>query len=486
MKTRNVQLWTVMVTLTAMLALPAVAQYPEDALRFATPGLGVGARSLGMGNAYTGVANDFSALYWNPAGLAQMEFGEFSFGLSQFNHKNAGTLFDGNTGTRFGSPLSYSNTATNLNSLGLTFPVEVRRGALVFGFGFQRQANFTTGLSFEGFNPVSSIIQSYAPDSAYYPTDFTLPEHLQLAEGDTNTGRFHSPIKNRVTQAGQVLEGGGINHWSFGGAMDVAENVSVGATLTYASGTYKYDRSYTETDTRNIYQTFPYDFDRLTIEEFVESDISGFGAKLGLMYRVPDRFRFGIAVKTPTTYQVKEDFGTTARSYFDNGYISPSSGPYETTGSGEYDVVTPWVFSAGASFVLQDILLSGDIEYTDWTQLEFASAPSSLMALNKDIKTLFRPTATLRAGAEYNISQIGLRLRGGFIYNPSPFEGDPSSFDQKSVTGGVGFLLGQSTMLDVGYAHGWWKSFRSNYNGPSQVSESVKTNTFLATFSYRF
>jgi long-subunit fatty acid transport protein len=486
MKTRTMKVWILTAMVTVLVVLPAAAQFPEDALRFATPGLGVGARSLGMGNAYTGVANDFSALYWNPAGLAQMEYGEFSFGLSQFNHKNSGTLLDRNTGSVFGSPVSYSNNATNLNSLGLALPVEVRRGALVFGFGFQRQANFTTGLSFEGFNPRSSIIQAYAPDGSLYPADMTLPEYLKLAFADTVTGRYESPIADSLTQSGQVLEGGGINHWSFGGAMDVAKNVSVGATVTYASGTYKYDRTYKETDLRNVYRTFPYDFDQLTIDEFVESDLSGFGAKLGLMYRVPERFRFGIAVKTPTTYQVKEDFGTTARSYFDNGDVFPADGPYETTGSGEYDVVTPWVFSAGASVVLQDLLLSGDIEYTDWTQLEFASAPASLIALNKDIKTLFRPTANLRAGAEYNLSQIGLRLRGGFIYNPSPFEGDPSSFDQKSITAGLGFLLGESTMLDVGYAHGWWKSFRSNYSGPSHVNESVKTNTFLATFSYRF
>lgn len=478
MRTLKSGWWIVITAAVLCAALPARAQFPEDALRLATPGLGVGARSLGMGNAYTGVANDFSALYWNPAGLAQMEFGEFSFGLSHLNY--------GNTATFLGGRKSYSNNSTNLNTLGLTFPVEVRRGALVFGFGFQRQSNFTTGLSFDGFNAVSSIIQAYAPDSSFYPADFTLPEYLELAYGDTNTGRFYSPIRNSVTQAGEVLEGGGINHWSFGGAMDVAKNVSAGVTLTYASGGYKYDRSYAETDSRNVYRTRPYDFERLTIDEFVESEVSGFGAKLGLMYRDPERFRFGIAVKTPTTYQVKEDFGTTARAFFDDGYSSPSDGPYQSNGSGEYDVVTPWVFSAGASFVARDLLLSADIEYTDWTQLEFADAPGPLMALNRTIKTLFRPTANLRGGAEYNLNELGIRLRGGFIYSPSPFEGDPSSFDRKSVTAGLGFLMGESSMLDLGYAHGWWRTFRTNYDGPSRVDESIKTNFFLATFSYRF
>ncbi len=34
---------------------------------------GVGARALGMGGAFTSVSNDTSAMYWNPAGLAQIQ-----------------------------------------------------------------------------------------------------------------------------------------------------------------------------------------------------------------------------------------------------------------------------------------------------------------------------------------------------------------------------------------------------------------------------
>jgi len=84
-------------TLLAILVLaglPVQAQYAEDALRLGLSGTGVGTRSLGMGNAYTGVANDFSAIYWNPAGLAQMEFSEFSFGLTYNNNKDNSTFFN--------------------------------------------------------------------------------------------------------------------------------------------------------------------------------------------------------------------------------------------------------------------------------------------------------------------------------------------------------------------------------------------------------
>lgn len=40
--------------------------------------IGVGARGLGMGGAYTALADDANALYWNPAGLSKLEKREFT------------------------------------------------------------------------------------------------------------------------------------------------------------------------------------------------------------------------------------------------------------------------------------------------------------------------------------------------------------------------------------------------------------------------
>lgn len=44
--------------------------------------LGVGARTVGMGGAYTAVANDISSIYWNPAGLGRLK----TNGEASFNH----------------------------------------------------------------------------------------------------------------------------------------------------------------------------------------------------------------------------------------------------------------------------------------------------------------------------------------------------------------------------------------------------------------
>jgi len=475
----NVPGWIQLSALLLLFSSQSLAQYPDDALRFAGLGSGVGARSLGMGNAYIGVASDYTALYWNPAGLAQMKRSEFSFGISHLNYRNAGTLF--------GSSQSYSNNATQLNTLGVVYPVQVERGSLVLAFGYSRHNSFTSGLSFSGFSQESSVVQAWAPDGQAYPSEITIAEELGLAIADTSTGTFISPINGMVTQEGTVLEGGGIDNWSFGGAVDIARDLSAGVTLTFLSGSYEYDREYTEIDALNSYTTFPFDFDYVTLDEFIRSDISGFGANLGIMYRLPEKFRLGLTVRTPISLNIREEFGQTANSYFDNGDVLPVDAPYETIGAGEYDVVTPWVFGAGLSFVLGNLVLSADAQATDWTQLRFDDANPELLALNTEFNEVFRPTLNWRAGAEYELPRSGVRVRGGFIYNTSPYERDQSSdFDQKHVTAGLGFALAGYAMLDVAYAHGWWKTDRVNYDNTSQVNEDITTNNVILTFSYRF
>ena len=467
------------------------AQLPQDALRLATPGIGVGARALGMGDAYTGVASDYSAIFWNPAGLAQIQRNEFSLGMSYLNNKDNSTFF--------GNQESYTDNATDLNALGVVYPVPVRRGSLVLAFGFDRQADFTSDMTFNGFNPNSSVIQSLAPNGQPYPPDISLAENLNLAIADTLIGKFFSPIHDSLTQIGTAISGKGLNNFSVAGGVEMSKNLYVGLTLTYLSGGYRYDRTYREQDNLGIYRNpilyhgtpVAFDLKELLLQEYIDDDISGVNAKFGLLYTVPNKFRLGVTIKTPTAFNIKETYGQTGTSTFStpdtNGNYS--YGPFSSTGAVEYDVHTPWVFGLGASVILNELVLSGDVEYTDWTELEFANAPADLIAINDQFKTLYHGTANLRGGAEYEIRDLGLRVRGGFIYNPSPYEGAPSTFNQKYVTGGLGFQLGEQAMLDLAFAHGWWKDARDNYDptyGLSQTAEDIATNNLIMTFSYRF
>lgn len=72
--------------------------------------IGVGARAIGMGEAYTAMADDVSSLYWNPAGLALMQERQASFMYDQMykdlKYQNGSVAFPLENGA-IGGSLSY-------------------------------------------------------------------------------------------------------------------------------------------------------------------------------------------------------------------------------------------------------------------------------------------------------------------------------------------------------------------------------------------
>ena len=464
----------------------ATAQFPEDALRLGASGIGVGARSLGMGNATIGVASDFSAIVWNPAGLAQLRYGEFALGMTYQSVTDEATFL--------GNVSQNSSGSTSLNMLGVVLPVPVRQGSFVVAFGYHRQNDFTAGASFSGFNPSASYIQTWAPDGERYGTDLSgnLAYQLYLADIDTVSGRWVSPIRDRVTQTATVLEDGGLDNWSAGGAAEVAKNLYLGATISYVSGSYSYDRVYEESDDQQVYETFPYDFSRLRVIDKITADVSGWYGRFGFLYNAKDFLRLGISVKTPTGYRVREEFTTEGRSFFDDGDIQLPDGPFRLPGRGEYRVTTPWVFGAGASLTLGPIIVAADGEFTDWSTMKFSDAVAEVEAVNRDIREIFRPAVNLRLGTELRLWFF--HPRAGLIYNMSPYREDDSTptdfftrtYDQKYATVGAGLLLSGSVMLDVAYAYGWWKTYRINDLGTSRTDENIDTHSVNLALRVRF
>jgi hypothetical protein len=470
----------------------ASAQFAEDALRFSQYGLGVGARYLGMGNATVGQVSDYSSLFWNPAGLALQNNYEFSFGMTNNGFSND-ALFLGN-------PQNSTKNVTNLNQLGFLYPVATSKGSLVFAFGFGRVSSFNNTVSFNGFNPQSSIVESMAPVTDLIGLSDTELSNLlnnniafttYLADTVGSGGYLYPVVTDSVQQSATVLEGGGLNHWSFGGAVEIARDLFVGGSLNFVSGSYTYDRTYTETDVRNIYHyNPPFDFDKLLYESTISSDISGFNALFGLMLKKQGRYQIGVTIRTPTTLEINETFTDDVQSFFKYEPARHQTYPNET----KYKITSPFVFSGGFSVQALDwLVLAGDAEYTDWTQMQFDTDNPDLIAENRFITTGMRATTNLRGGVEVTLWNLGLRLRGGVIYNPSPYKADENTtkYDQLYYTGGIGYDIDNNVTINAAYALGNWKTFRDNYYiaslpSTSTTSESVKSGTLNVSLSYRF
>jgi len=480
-----------LVSLTAILAIAVLpsgvsAQFAEDAFRYSSSGLGVGARALGMGGAYVAVADDYTATFWNPAGLAQMRRLEFTGGLTNVNYSNNAS-FLGNSATS-------TNSNTALDDLGFVFPYPTQRGSLVFSVGYNRSNDYTSALSYSGFNTQSSIVP--------YLFDPNVQYDIAYGVGLEDTSENINVTKN-VNQQGVVRESGGMGTWAFAGAIDVQKSLSFGLTINVMSGSYTYVRNYIEADTRNFYSdarpVVPIDdaylkFNTLYLNSNLTADVTGVNAMFGMLYRYRDVARFGLTIQTPSTFTVHEKYSNDGSTVFDDGYI-PTAGGKEYNQFGydavnDYSVQTPWVFAAGLSYEPFDgLLLSGALQYTDWTQVQWADNPT-LEQDNITLQQTFRSTTNYSVGGEFEIPTTDLRIRAGYAYKPSPYAGDPSSYGQKLVSAGAGVALEDNVMVDLAAIFASWKTYENNY-GPaslnlSRADESIKTTTLDLTISYRF
>lgn len=456
------------------------AQYKEDALRFSQYGANVSARGLSMGSVGVGVADDYSALFTNPAGLAQIRSYEFSFGMDRTSSMDDASYF--------GTTTPGKTNATNISHIGIVYPIPTKRGSLTFAFGYGRVANFTSMASIDGINPSSSVVEALIPSQGELLYDWMLADRDGLG--------FVPLVGDSVRQSITVMEGGGINHWSVGGAMDLSPSISAGVTMNFVSGSYTYDRQFIETDPYNLYQRYvpgsETDFAEFRWESSFKSDLSGFNALFGVMFRKQGKFRVGATIRTPTNYEISETFSDLYESIADT---SASVNPEATSGTTKYRVITPVVLALGASIMPTEWLtLAGDAEYTDWTQVQFDTDDPYLLQENRDIKTNgFRETWVLKGGVELAIWSLDLKLRGGMMYKPSPFKADENlpERDQVTYTAGIGFTMDENTGIDVGYTYGYWKTLRDNYSlsrlfHASRTDESITTNTIMATLWYRF
>lgn len=457
------------------------AQVESDPLRLSDIGLGSSARALGMGNAYQSLSDDYSAASFNPAGFGLLKRMEFAGGLNY-------SKFNNNT-TFFGNKTDYSNSSTNLNQLSFAFPFPTIRGSLVFAVGYNKDKDFNGAVNFNGFNNGSTsmiqVLEGMLPDGT---GDVSYQLYLTDSAGFT-------PIRGRLNQEGTILSSGGIGRWSFSGAIEVAKNVFVGTSLNIISGTYKRTREYYETDVAHIYENNfltdpgnPYtaDFQEFYLNDVLNWDISGWDAKIGFVYQLSNIARVGASIKFPTSYTIKEDYTVDGKSTFATRVYNLEA-PMES--KVEYDISSPYQFSGGASVNLKGLILSGDLTYIDFTQMEFTGGfdQSSMSQTNRFIKEDFRGVVNYNLGAEYTIPNINVRLRGGFIMNPSPYKNDPSERDRKFLTGGVGFLADEAFAFDLAYAYGWWKDIGDNYDyNVSRTYQDVAHHNLILSISYRF
>jgi long-subunit fatty acid transport protein len=391
---------------------------------------GVGARAMGMGGAYTAVANDATALVYNPAGLARVKRIEFSGGLThqRLSNKTGDLTSVGiqSSGIDFNDGRLQSNT--RLSSANVVLPAPTYRGSLVFAFGVNRIKSFDRAM------------------------EFTFPQ-----DGSS----------------GIELESGGLYMWSLGGAVDISPNVSVGGAFNFFSGTDNYSWLYEGSyDDDNL--SFKYKYD-----DTIKDRYTGFNLKLGIRVQ-PNKFLIvGGTVESPVTYTINEDWTQTTDTTFykpDEYWVD-----YYDSGSPEYKISLPFSLGLGVALNFNNLTLAGDINYADWTQMEYKRL-AEMADANRMIKDSYTDVLRWHVGAEYLFPKIGTTLRVGYYQNPLPYKSQWIKKNRDYFTAGFGFLIDQVMTLDLAWVHGGWETNDFNIN----LAEKYSTNQIFLTTSYHF
>lgn len=391
---------------------------------------GVGARTMGMGGASLALADDFTALYWNPAGMAQIQKFEL---FSSFSHNTASTdaYFTGDeiTGT--------TRSQMRPNSIGFVYPFHARRGGWAIAFGYNRPQNFDYQTAIQGIDPSSG-------------TEFS---GLAVDETDINSG--------------------GIGIWSFGTSVYVSKRVLIGGSLDFWQGNSLNELDTTATDLLRV----DGELSRFRYDDEIDREYSGLGARIGLLAHLTDAVSVGLTLVTPIELGVDELWYQSTRAVYDDGEERSDS----MSGAQVFDIERPFEIGTGIAVKLfdDDLVLAGDVQLTDWTQTRYDPAPADDISQD-NFEEFYATTLQARIGVEYRLSAIDTYVRLGYFRDTIPFTDAEVNNARDFLTGGIGKIFEDSLKFDVGYMFGTWQRSRN------ELTTERLTHRMFVSAAYRF
>ncbi len=363
---------------------------------------GNGARAAGMGYAFTGLADDATAISWNPAGLTQLMsmeasvVGRFGFGSWDLELPGLDQQPDLETGSNF-----------NLNFASFVMPFKLGDNNLVGGLAYRRvyDSNFNLTAKFEGETlfetEITGGVSAISPSVGFQLNDmFSLGATLNFLMGGTESDWGED--NESEDYSGTAIELGALvkptPQLSFGVNVKLPFTLEVDGSGEEAG--YSYDYNY-ELDfpmffdlgaafraTENLtlaadYRIHP--IDKIENEDgdpiFDEDlDVTGNSLHIGLEYMMQ---------AGESMMPLRLGFYTYPTSYFESDLDSDE--PSQVMGNG---------FSAGIGLIMGNLIFDAAFEYiplsysqvfydgvdyydTDWTQKDFRVTLGAVLHLGQ-------------------------------------------------------------------------------------------------------
>lgn len=464
----------------ALLAVPLFAQSADSPVNHQNVSniLGAGARALGMGGAFTAIADDATASTWNPAGLRILSKPEASIvydttkARQEWQYDNFSYPADpaDRSYSRF---QSVSDVAQSRNS-GVNFA----SGTLPFEMGSRRivgQASFRRLISFPYTNnPYTYLITTY----------------------DRPYGKETS--RDVFANIAYDADAGGIDDYTVSAATKAVGDLDVGLSINYMNADID-SRGYLTDTTNGTYRD----------ETQLHYSFKGFHYDLGLLYRWHEMVSVGAVYHTG----LSSDFDYARRETL---FYHPLGTSPELVTEGKSHIKLPSSYAVGVAVrPVGPLTIAVDYSGTAWSKATISDYNYAFIDFNDDFSgfttrnvplrnTGFpyiggtqQDTSTARIGAEYIVvlrHSVTLPLRAGYFTEEQITNingaGQPT---YKGFTAGTGIGIGR-VQLDVAWVRTTGVDqgtigIRSSKRGSSNtVRNAVQfhSDRVLASMIYRF
>ena len=327
----------------------------------------LGSRALSMGGAFVGLADDFSAIFWNPAGIAQFKnkyFGFYGTDLIPSSTYKMNAIVPGVGSVNLVDAKSV--TKHYLSGMGAYYhPITEN---LVAGFGVYVPSGLGANWDGTDFQNIS-LKKSYDWNSKVGTLTFAPALAYQISD---------------MVMIGAALN---INY----GMFDIAMHAGKAQLGTSVFDLGQYEESLTGW---------------------------GIGATLGVLVKPSDMLSIGATLRTPST--IKFDGKASISNLGLVGLNSSSDLKREVT--------SPLWLAGGIAFKpIERLTLTADVQYTNWNKIQEVEGnyvdPFWKLLMNqagKDVMEMYwKDAIQFRFGGEYQLNQT-LALRAGFYHDPAP------------------------------------------------------------------
>ncbi|OIQ29551.1 MAG: transporter [Bacteroidetes bacterium MedPE-SWsnd-G2] len=498
------------IPIIALLSTPfMLAQDLSDAIRYGQDEIQGTARFRALSGAFGALGGDMSAININPASSAVFSKSEATITLAFSDLDNTVNFM--NSGT------TSSDSDTDITQTGAAFVFKSNNKdsnwkKFSLGFAYDKVANLDNNWVAAGTNTnsIASYFLNYAQgerldEISAFPGETYSEAYSAIGSfyGYGNQQAFLG-YESYILEPNSFVDGntaytsniapGSFNQQYFYSSRGYNGKFAFNFSTQYKDKLYlglnlnshftRFDKSTFLNEDNNNAGSF---VNKVGFENNLYTEGSGFSFQLGLIGKITESLRAGLAYNSPTWYNVREELTQNIRTVrVENGSnVALAINPFIINVFPEYKLTTPGKLTGSLAYIFgKKGLLSVDYSLKDYSNSKFK--PTSdlyFAALNNDISNSLDTVSTVRVGGEYKIKQLS--LRAGYRFEESPYKQSLFNDDLNGYSFGLGYSFGNFRM-DFSYDHSKFAQANQLYavGLTDQASVETKTNNYTFTMAF--